>query len=101
VTDSADAAADEVRNFYRVYHSMRYVRGELVLRLQTPPSATTLDRVKKEFADLITGDTFEVCESLPEEVNEPTLRHLPRLKFRFNKHAHGRLRQLIDVLNAE
>ena len=34
VTDSVDEAVDEVLRFYRVYHSMRYVRGDLVLRLQ-------------------------------------------------------------------
>src|SRR5262249_3677874 len=32
VTDSADEAVAEVLNFYRVYHSMRYVSGDLVLR---------------------------------------------------------------------
>ena len=34
VTDSVDEAVAEVRDFYRVYHSMRYVRGDLVLRIQ-------------------------------------------------------------------
>src|SRR5205085_483962 len=36
VTDSVDAAVDEVLGFYRVYHSMRYVGGNLVLRLKRP-----------------------------------------------------------------
>ena len=34
MTSSVDEAVAEVLNFYRVYHSMRYVRGDLVLRLQ-------------------------------------------------------------------
>src|SRR5438105_7432154 len=33
VTDSVDEAVAEVTNFYRVYHSMRYVRDDLLLRL--------------------------------------------------------------------
>ena len=33
VTDSVDAAVAEVLGFYRVYHSMRYVHRDLVLRL--------------------------------------------------------------------
>ena len=40
-------------------------------------------------------------EALPEEANEPELAQLPRLTFRFDRHAVGRLRQLIDVINAE
>ena len=35
----------------------------------------------------------------PEEANEPELANMPRLKFRFDRHAIGRLRQLIDVMN--
>ena len=38
---------------------------------------------------------------LPQEANEPQLADLPRLKFRFDRHRHGRLRQLIDLINAE
>src|SRR4051794_21190437 len=34
VTDSVDEAVKEILDFYRVYHSMRYVGGDLVLRLQ-------------------------------------------------------------------
>src|SRR5262249_26872184 len=33
VTDSVEAALAEILGFYRVYHSMRYVAGDLVLRL--------------------------------------------------------------------
>src|SRR6202023_2914335 len=36
VTDRVEEAVAEVVNFYRVYHSMRYVHGHLVLRLQRP-----------------------------------------------------------------
>jgi uncharacterized protein (TIGR00730 family) len=100
ITDSVDAAAEECRNFYRLYHSMRYVKGELVLRLQSKPTAELLTAINTEFADIITGGQFEVCGALPAEGNEPTLADLPRLKFRFNKHAHGRLRQLINRVNA-
>src|SRR5437870_8354233 len=36
VTDSVDEALAEVLNFYRVYHSMRFVKDEMVLRLKKP-----------------------------------------------------------------
>lgn len=100
ITDSVEAAVDECRNFYKVYHSMRYVKGELVLRLQATPPADLVEAINKEFAAICVGGRFEVCGALPAEANEPALADLPRLKFRFNKHAHGRLRQLINRVNA-
>jgi uncharacterized protein (TIGR00730 family) len=101
VTDSVEEAVREVTGFYRVYHSMRYVRGNLVLRLRSPLPDRLLEQIKWGFGDILAGGTFEQVEALPEEANEPELASLPRLKFRFDRHAVGRLRQLIDVINAE
>jgi len=101
VPDSVDEAVREVVGFYRVYHSMRYVRGDLVLRLRSPLPDRVLGEVRWSFADVLTGGTFEQPDALPEEANEPSLASLPRLKFRFDRHAIGRLRQLIDLINAQ
>jgi len=100
VTDSVEDAVREVTNFYRVYHSMRYVHGNLVLRLQSKLSDEKLEQINREFADILLGGTFEQVDALPEEKNEPTLATMPRLLFRFDRHAIGRLRQLIDSINA-
>jgi hypothetical protein len=100
ITDSVEEAVREVTTFYRVYHSMRYVKGDLVLRLQTPLSDRALDQVRWEFKDVVAGGgTFEQTAALPPEANEPHLKDLPRLRFRFDRHNHGRLRQLIDFIN--
>jgi hypothetical protein len=101
VTDSVDAAVREVTNFYRVYHSMRYVRGFLVLRLRVRLGDALLKRVQTEFADILAGGEFEQVAALPDEANEPLLAEMPRLKFRFARHQIGRLRQLIDLVNKE
>jgi uncharacterized protein (TIGR00730 family) len=101
VTTSVDEAVAEVLNFYRVYHSMRYVRGDLVLRIRRPLSEATLERLRHDFADIIKAGTLEQTNALPEEANEPNLIAMPRLKFRFDRHRLGRLRQLIDAINAE
>ena len=101
VTDSVDEAVDEIVNFYRVYHSMRYVKGDLVLRLTREISPATLERIRAEFADIVRGGTFELTEALPQESEETALADLPRLKFRFDRHQLGRLRELIDVLNQD
>jgi hypothetical protein len=70
-------------------------------RPRTRLSDRFLDQIKWGFGDILVGGTFEQVEALPEEANEPELAQLPRLTFRFDRHAVGRLRQLIDVINAE
>ncbi len=101
VTDSVEDAVDEVTRFYRVYHSMRYVRGLLVVRLRSRLSESLLEEVNRSFADILSGGSFEQRDALPEEANEPNVAELPRLTFRFRRQAIGRLRQLIDFLNRE
>jgi uncharacterized protein (TIGR00730 family) len=101
VTDSVDEAVLEILSFYRVYHSMRYVKGDLVLRLQRKISDATLQKLHVEFADIAKNGHFEQTVALPEEHEEPLLAQMPRLKFRFHRHKLGRLRQLIDVINLD
>jgi uncharacterized protein (TIGR00730 family) len=100
ITDSVDEALEEVRRFYRVYHSMRYVNGgDLVLRLQHPLSDGVLKQLRVEFADIVTAGTFEQVAALPEESNDTQVMSLPRLRFRFDRHNLGRLRMLVDAIN--
>jgi uncharacterized protein (TIGR00730 family) len=101
VTDSVEEAVAEVLGFYRVYHSMRYVRGELVLRLQHALSEALLGRIRHEFTDIVVAGTFEQSGALPEEAGDANLTALPRLHFRFDRRNLGRLRQLVDLINRE
>jgi hypothetical protein len=99
ITDSVDEAMAEVLGFFRVYHSMRYVNGDLLLRLQHLLTEPVLEQVRSSFADIVRGGTFQQSGPLPEEANETHLAHLTRLRFRFDRHNLGRLRQLIDFIN--
>ena len=54
LTDRVEEAVDEILQFYRVYHSMRYVRNKLVLRLQAAPSERVAGGDQREFADILT-----------------------------------------------
>ncbi len=101
VTDSVDEAIQEILGFYRVYHSMRFVRRELVLRLQKPLSEALLGKIRSEFRDILKSGTFEQSGALPEEADDPHLAHMTRLRFHFDRHSMGRLRMLIDTINRE
>lgn len=101
MTDSAEEAVREILDFFRVYHSMRWVHDRLVLRLHEPPDAERLERIQQDFRDILVGGPFVVGGPLPEERDEPALADLPRLIFPFNRRNYGRLRQLIDCLNGK
>ncbi len=97
---SEQVAMQEIVTFYRTYHSIRFVGSILVMRIKRALSGAQLDRVNKEFADLLDGGSFEQRGPLPEEFDEPALKDLPRLTFPFNRRSAGRQRQLIDHLNS-
>jgi hypothetical protein len=99
MTDNVDVAVNEILQFFRVYHSMRYVKNRLVIRLTQRPTPELIERLNTEFRDILTEGKFEVSDALPEEREEPSLVALPRLVFRFNRRNLGRLRQLIDCIN--
>jgi uncharacterized protein (TIGR00730 family) len=101
ITDSVDEAVAEVTSFYRVYHSMRYVGGDLVLRLKQRLPDALLERIRQDFSGILHCGTFEQTEALPAEANDQHVAGMPRLRFRFNRHSLGRLRQLIDLINKE
>ncbi|MFM8571886.1 MAG: LOG family protein, partial [Pirellula sp.] len=99
VTDDNDEAVREVLQFYRVYHSMRYVDESLVLRLTSRLTAEKIDQLNTDFSDILVSGKIEQVGMLPDESSEPELADLPRLKMHFNRRNLGRLRQLIDGVN--
>jgi len=99
ISSDVDAAVHEIRHFYNNYHSIRYVRDELVMRLQRPLGDAELAEIQRRFSDLLSSGAFRTGPALPVEQDEPTLLKLPRLIFHFNRRDHGRLRLLIDYLN--
>jgi uncharacterized protein (TIGR00730 family) len=98
VTDDVDEAVAEVTGFYRNYHSSRYVREWLVIRVREAPDAAELAALNAEFGDILAEGAIEVRGALPEEGGEAD--PFPRVLLRFERKKMGRLRQLIDRLNA-
>jgi uncharacterized protein (TIGR00730 family) len=99
ITASVEEAVREIHGYYRVFHSMRYVGRDLVIRIRRPLSSDALIALGQDFPDLLEEGTFSLGKALPEEADEPEFASMPRIVFRFNSRSHGRLRQLIDRLN--
>jgi hypothetical protein len=82
-----------------VFDRMEYVDNRLVLKLREPVSEPKLATCQRDFADILNDGTFR--QELDSSSNgSPTSAKRAKLIFHFNRRSLGRLRQLIDTLNA-
>ncbi|MBI1845437.1 MAG: LOG family protein, partial [Candidatus Rokubacteria bacterium] len=98
VVEGPEAAAREVLNFYRLYHSARIVGDDLVFRLQRALTAEQVAELQRCFEDILKGPVDQAAGPVPQELNE--FPGLPRLILPFDRASYARLRRLIDWLNA-
>src|SRR5512140_1685714 len=59
ITDSPEEAVRWITRFYRNYHSLRFVKDLLVIRLRHAPLSSTLAALNQDYADIITGQPVE------------------------------------------
>jgi uncharacterized protein (TIGR00730 family) len=97
-THDIEEAVAEIERFYRVYHSQRYVKDRLILRLTRAPSQGQLKMLSEEFADILKGPIRRTDPS-PGEIRDDDFVDLPRIMLDFDRMHAGRLRQLVDRLN--
>jgi uncharacterized protein (TIGR00730 family) len=100
IVDDVEATVAEIMQFYHVFHSMRFVRKQLVFRLQRALGDETLAHINEHFTDILVSGAFVQRAAFKEEADEFKLVELPRLAFHFNRRNFGRLRELIDAINA-
>ena len=100
VTSDVEVAAQELLRFYRNYHSVRWVGDLLVIRLRQAPSRQQLAALTEQFADIVASGAIRTTKPLAPERSGGDHVELPRVAFRFDRVHYGRLRQLIDALNA-
>jgi uncharacterized protein (TIGR00730 family) len=101
IVKSVDAAVRYIEDFYRVYHSIRYVSGLAVLRLNREISEKTLKLINKKFKDILTSGQIRVSPPANKEIREGEFLKLPRLVMNFNMRDYGRLCEMIRVINKD
>jgi len=99
IVEDIEAAIEEIKKFYRNYHSYRFVRQDLVLRSLHPPSPALIESLNRNFRDILTEGEVRATGPLSEEADDPETLSLPRLLVPFNRKGFGRLRKMIDVIN--
>ncbi len=101
IANSVDEAIKYIEGFYRVYHSIRYISGVTVLRLNKKLSEKTLDILNRDFKDILTSGTIKHAPLMKEEIEKGDYLDLPRLVMNYNLHDYGRLFELISVINKD
>jgi len=96
---SADEAVEEVCNFYKNYHSLRFVGDLLSIRMQRKLPEAALAELNEKFLSIVVSGSIIQSKALAEEENETDLADMPRLVFNFNRRNYGKLRMLIDEIN--
>jgi hypothetical protein len=77
------------------------VDEQLVIRLSQPLSEADVARLETDFAAiLVPGGGMRLSDALDAESDETDIIELPRLLVDFNNRDFGRLRQLVDAINA-
>jgi hypothetical protein len=100
VTTDIDEAISELVNFFRVYHSQRYVNGRLVIRLRRDIPDSYVDHLTASYSDIIVTGGIDKIPTTEAELETDDVVNLPRVAFTFNRRSYGRLRCLINDINA-
>ena len=100
ITDSVQAAREEVLGFWRNYDSLRWVGKRLILRLVAEPTDAELADLNERFAHLLAEGTIERTGPIGPEVSDDDKLDLPRLVLTLDQFKVGSLHRLIRALNA-
>lgn len=101
ITKSPVEAVQYIDDFYRNYHSLRFVDGKLVIRLNKELNEEQLQSLSAEFSEILApGGSMRLGRALPLEADQPDLLQLPRLIMEFNRRSYGLLKAFIRRINS-
>lgn len=89
-------AIEHIEKFYRNYHSSRYVRDDLVIRVKHELRDEDVESLNDEFGVLVREGTIRKSPPLD---GEETYLDLPRIVFRHTRYKFGLVRSMIDRIN--
>ena len=96
IAQSPEDAVHHIQQFYKNYHSSRYVKEKLVIRTNYLLSEEQLGELNEKYSRLIASGKIE--RTSPKE-DETDHLHLPRIQFHHNRNHLGTLRAMIDQIN--
>lgn len=94
-----DEAIAHILHFYKVFHSYRWVREKIVIRLKERLTKRSVEALNKRFCSVFETDRIEQTTALREEREDTEIADLPRLVLTPKKKDFGMLRVFIDAIN--
>lgn len=101
IVEDVETAVGIIKDFYRNYHSYRFVKQDLVIRVLCPPTSDLVEGLNRDFRDILLEGEVRQTGPLPDELDDPETLSLHRLLVPFNRRDFGRLRQMIDRINRD
>lgn len=99
ITDSVEAARDEITGFWWNYDSLRWIGDELVLRLRVAPTDVEIDDLNERFASMVASGRIQRAEPRQPEIADADVIELPRLALNLEQRQVGNLFRLIGAIN--
>ena len=101
IVKTTDEAIKYIEDFYRIYHSIRYVSGLTVMRLNKEISVKTLKMINQKYKDILTSGEIKRSPPTNKEIQEEEYLNLPRIVMSFNMRDYGRLCEMIHAINRD
>jgi len=99
VTHDLDEAMAEILQFYRNFHSYRWVQDRMVIRVNQRLTAAAIAQLNTDFEALLASDKITQTGALPEETDDAHLAHFYRIVLIPHRRDFGTMRLLIDAIN--
>lgn len=97
IAPTVEDGVKHVMNFYKVYHSSRYVREMIVFRLNKVLNEGQIDILNEKYSRLVASGKITMSDPYLEE---DEYLDKPRLTFHHTRMDFGLMRQMIDTINS-
>lgn len=99
VTHDIEAARAHILKFYSNFHSYRWVKERMVIRVSRRLTDAAVAKLNTDFDALLAADKIVQSGPLPEEADDAGLAHFHRVVLTPHRRDFGTMRLLIDAIN--
>lgn len=99
VTDQVDVAINEITQFYKNYHSIRFVNDRLFIRMKRAIPPADFSALAERLSYLAVDGMLLQTDATPEEIADDDEVLLPRISLSYGFNGYADLRALIDAIN--
>jgi hypothetical protein len=96
IASSPKDAVEHIQKFYKRFHSYRYVKDDLVIRIKSPITEDDCRALYEKFPSLVETGAMRIGPAFTEENDYLDMQ---RLSFHHTRKNLGHLRALIDRIN--